>query len=359
MTTGAASPSPSTAPGAHTDAGLLGRVPLLRDLRPALLATLAAAADARRVGRGEPLCTAGAPSPGLVVIRSGRVLRAGLELGPGDWFDQVEAFDLRMAGETAVALDDVECLVLPARAVHDAVRADPELGVALLRETTRQLIAPGEEDLEQLMQYAADLRESFRESERRQAALRQSVLGTVRALVALAESKDPAAAGHAGRAARTARALARALGDDDEQVGHAALGGLLHDVGMIAVDAAAAAGTDAGAQARVQAHPEVGARIIENVDFLRPVVPYVLGHHERYDGRGYPRGLAGRQIPREGRLMAAVELCETLRPRLMQPGVDGRGRLIGELRRQAGRQLDREMVVALCRVLEAEEHAGG
>jgi hypothetical protein len=67
----------------------------------------------------------------------------------------------------------------------------------------------------------------------------------------------------------------------------------------------------------------------------------------------------GRQIPREGRLMAAVEPCESLRPRIAQPGVDGRGRPIGELRRQAGRQLDREMVVALCRVLEAEEHAGG
>jgi HD-GYP domain-containing protein (c-di-GMP phosphodiesterase class II) len=338
------------------DAALLGRVPLLRDLRPPQLAMLAAAADVRRVERGRPVVTAGAPAPGLVVIRSGRALRAGLELGPGDWFDQIDAFDLRMASESAVALDDVECLVLPARAVHEAVRAEPELGIALLREAARQLVSPGEEDLEQLMQYAADLRESFRESERRQAALRRSIMGTVRALVALAESKDPASAGHAGRAARTARALARALGDDDEQVGHAALGGLLHDVGMIAVDASAV-GAEGNAQA--QAHPELGARIIENIEFLRPVVPYVLCHHERYDGRGYPRGLAGRQIPREGRLMAAVELCEGLRPRCMQPGIDGRGRLIGELRLQAGRQLDREMVAALCRVLEAEEHAGG
>jgi CRP-like cAMP-binding protein len=339
------------------DAALLGQVPLLRDLRPTQLAMLAAVADVRRVERGRPVVTAGAPAAGLVVIRSGRALRAGLELGPGDWFDQVEAFDLRMASETAVALDDVECLVLSARAVHEAVRGEPELGIALLRGTTRQLVSPGDEDVEQLMQYAADLRESFRESERRQAALRQSIMGTVRALVALAESKDPSAAGHAGRAARTARALARALGDDDEQVGHAALGGLLHDVGMIACEAS---GAGAEADARRQAHPEVGARIIENIEFLRPVVPYVLRHHERYDGRGYPGGLAGRQIPREGRLMAAVELCESLRPRFMQqPGIDGRGRLIGELRQQAGRQLDREMVVALSRVLEAEEHAGG
>jgi HD-GYP domain-containing protein (c-di-GMP phosphodiesterase class II) len=344
------------------DAALLGRVPLLRDLRPSQLVALAAAADVRRIERGRPLCTAGSPSPGLIAIRAGRVLRGGLELGPGDWFDELEAFDLRMATETAVALDDVECLVLPTRAVHEAVRADPDLGIALLRETTRHLVPPGEEDAEQLMRYASDLRESFREGERRQAALRQSIMGTVRALVALAESKDPSSAGHAARAARTARALARALGDDDERVGHAALGGLLHDVGMIAVDAAALTRERALSpheQAQIQAHPELGARIMENIEFLRPVIPYVLFHHERYDGRGYPRGLTGREIPREGRLLAAVEVCESLRPSFMQHGVDGRGRLIGELRNQAGRQLDREMVVALCRVLEAEERAPG
>ena len=344
------------------DLALLARAPLLRDLRPEQLAALAAAADVRRIEREKPLTTAGSPAPGLIVIRSGRVRRAGVELGPGSCFDELAALDLRIASETAVALDDVEYLVLPTRAVLAAVRADPELGVALLRETTRHLVPPGEGDVDQLTRYALDLAETFREGERRQAALRQSIMGIVRALVALAESKDPSSAGHAGRTARTARALARTLGDSEEQVGHAALGGLLHDVGMIAVDAgvlAKSGALTADEQAKIQAHPELGARIIEHVEFLRPVVPFVLYHHERHDGSGYPRGMGGREIPRAGRLMGAVEVCENLRPKFARDGVSGHRRLMAELRLQGGRQLDREIVVALCDVLEAEEHAAG
>ena len=316
---------------------------LFQSLRRAQLATLAAGASTRRAEAGQPLCTAGRPSPGLIVLLSGRAGGGGLDLAAGQWLGEWEALDVRMAEQTVTALEPVDYLTLPARAVHDAVRADPELGVALLREVSRQRAARSDQDAPQMLRYATDLRESFREGERRQEALRRPVMGAVRALVTLAEAKHPWSRGHAARAARTARELARALGWDEDAVGHAALGGLLHDVGYVVVDMAAAEqdGQRAEvAQMQMQSHPEVGARIIDHIDFLRPVVPFVRGHHERFDGRGYPAGLTGHRIPIEGRLMAAVELCETRRASHANPAGLDRRALAREVRNEAGIRLD-------------------
>jgi putative nucleotidyltransferase with HDIG domain len=338
-------------------ADLLRKVPLFQALRPPQLAALAGAALSRRVEQGEDLAVEGRPSPGLVIVRSGRVTRGSQELAAGAWFGEADALDVRMADVTATAAEPAECLVLPARALHDVVRADPELAVALLREASRWGVVPAEaeEDTTQLMRYAADLRDAFRASERREEKLRSSVLAAVRSLVALSEAKHGWTRGHAARSARTARELARALGRPDDEVGHSALGGLLHDIGYIAVDSAIFAQArqlTPADQAQIQAHPEVGARLIEHLDFLQPVVPYVLHHHERIDGRGYPRGLGGRSIPLQGRLMAAVEALESLRSLPQGPPLN-RPALIRELRGQIDVQLDRKITITLCDLLNS------
>jgi HD-GYP domain-containing protein (c-di-GMP phosphodiesterase class II) len=331
---------------------LLQRVPLLQGLRPPHLAALAAGATIRHADVGQPLCTEGRPSPGLIVVQGGRAAGGGFDLSSGDWLGEWDALEVRMAERTVSALDAVDYLALSARALHDAVRADPELGVALLRELSRRHAAqPDTDGSEQMIRYATDLRESFRESERRQAALRNSVMGAVRALVTLAEAKHPWSRGHAARAARTARKLAREFGWSDDAIGHAAVGGLLHDVGYVVVDVSAIERNGSASEAeraQVHAHPEVGARIIGNIDFLDPVVPFVLCHHERFDGRGYPRGLTGHGIPVEGRLMAAVELLETYRA--THPRID-RGVLGRMVRDEAGTQLDPEMAMPLAHLV--------
>lgn len=343
--------------GSLETAGLLARVPLLQGLRTGHLAALAAAATVRRAASGEPLAQAGRPAPGLVVLVSGRAAGASGSLAAGDSFGELAALDVRMADDTVVATEPVEYVVLPARAVHDAVRHDPELGIALLREASRHTPAAttGEEMSEQLLRYAADVRESFREGERRQEALRRSVFGAIRGLVDLAEAKHPFTRGHAGRAAHAARALAQRLGMSEDDVGHAALGGLLHDVGYIVIDAAllrADAPLDKAALRQLQTHPTIGARIIEHIDFLRPVVPFVLHHHERCDGRGYPHGLAGKAIPLAGRLMAAVELYETLLSR-QGDAPDGPLVVARALRAESGQQLDRDVAYALAEMVES------
>jgi len=345
-------------------AELLARVPLLQALRSAHLGALAAAAMPKQVAAGEPIVHAGRPAPGLVVLRRGRASGAGgLEFGPGDCLEEMAALGPRMAQDTVVAVEPTEYLVLPAREVHDAIRRDPELGIALLKDVATR--APtGDDDLsEQLLRYAADVRDSFRESERRQEALRRSVLGAVRGLVHLAETKHPWSRGHASRAAHLARALATKLGWPEDDVNNAALGGLLHDVGYVVVESAVLrkeGPLDETEQRQVRSHPTIGARIIEHIDFLKPVVPFVLCHHERYDGHGYPQGLAGKAIPREGRLMAAVELYETLCMSQLGPAAELDPRQIGRLlRAEIGTRLDRDIAGALAAMVESGWARGG
>jgi putative nucleotidyltransferase with HDIG domain len=343
-------------PTAPDAIGSLGRATLFQGLRGSHLAIVAAAATIRQVPAGESILQAGRPAPGLIVLRRGRASRGGAAIEPGDCLEELAALDARMAEETVVATEPVECLVLSARALHDAIRQHPDLGVALLRDVSRFVSLGGEELSEQLMRYATDVRESFREGERRQESLRQSVLGSIRGLVDLAEAKHPRSQGHATRAAHVARALAVQLGLPQDDVNNAALGGLLHDIGFVVVESAVLhkpGPLSADEQDQVRSHPVVGARIIEHIDFLRAVVPYVLHHHERSDGRGYPSGLAGKAIPMAGRLMAAVEVCETLR--VARPGQDppDRAALAAALRARRGLELDRDVAQGLADLVES------
>lgn len=345
-------------------AALLARVPLFQNLRATHLTRLAAAATTRQVAAGEPIVQAGRPAPGLVVLRSGRATSGGGDLGAGDHAEEMAALDARTAEDSVVAIEPVECLVLPARAVHDAIREDPELGIALLRDASRYVSTSAGDDVsEQLLRYATDVRESFREGERRQEALRQSVLGAVRGLVDLAEAKHAWSRGHASRAARAARALAIKLGWSEDEIGHAALGGLLHDVGYVVVESSVLrkeGPLSEAEQRQIQLHPTIGARIIEHIDFLKPVVPFVLHHHERYDGHGYPNGMAGKAIPIGGRLMAAVELYETICMSQVGPPAAINPRLIARLlRAEIGTQLDREIANTLAEMVESGWTPGG
>ena len=94
--------APTTQEGA---AEALQRVPLFRGLRPAHLEALAAGASARHAEPGQPLCTVGRPSPGLIVLRGGRAAGGGLELAPGQWLGEWEALDVRMAEQTVTAVE--------------------------------------------------------------------------------------------------------------------------------------------------------------------------------------------------------------------------------------------------------------
>ena len=160
------------------------------------------------------------------------------------------------------------------------------------------------------------------------------------------EARDPYLRGHSARVTSIAESLARRLGWRAERIDALRLGGSLHDVGKIAVNESVLCKpgplTDEEL-AEIRTHPVAGARLIEGVDDLRPALPYVLHHHERWDGAGYPHGLAGEEIPIEARLLGVADAFDAMTSvRSYRPALSVE-QALAELQRCAGSQFDPEL----------------
>jgi len=141
------------------------------------------------------------------------------------------------------------------------------------------------------------------------------LVSVVRTLVSAIESKDNYTCGHSERVARYGRCLAQEVGYDQEACERLYLTGLLHDVGKIGVSDAVLKKEGALTTeefAEIQKHPELGWAILRDLDHLDYVLPGVLHHHERVDGKGYPDQLGGEEIPRDGQLLAVVDAFDAM-----------------------------------------------
>lgn len=143
-----------------------------------------------------------------------------------------------------------------------------------------------------------------------------------------------------------AESLALTLGWRGERIEALRIGGSLHDVGKIAVNASVlrkAGPLTAAEFEQIQWHPVAGAQLIEGVADFGPALPYVLHHHERWDGAGYPDGLVGVQIPLEARLLGVADAFDAMTSaRPYRPALTVEAAL-GELQRCAGTQFDPEL----------------
>ena len=159
-----------------------------------------------------------------------------------------------------------------------------------------------------------------RENRRLIAALEQGYLDTIRSLAAAVDAKDPYTRGHAQRVAALSVEIGRELGLEREALKALEYGGILHDIGKIGIpDAILAkrAPLTAAEMDLVRAHPVVGAEIVSGVEFLKDAVPAIRHHHERWDGGGYPSGLAGDAIPLVARILNIADTwdaCTSRRP---------------------------------------------
>ena len=166
--------------------------------------------------------------------------------------------------------------------------------------------------------------------------------------------RDVATARHSETVGRYAERIADELGLPADQVERVRVAGVLHDIGKLGISDAVLlkpGGLELSEWEEIRRHPEMGARILEHAN-LRDVATWVLAHHERIDGGGYPRGLSGESIPLEGRILAVADAYEAMtadRPyRRALPEAEARA----ELERGAGTQFDADVVAAFLRVLD-------
>lgn len=175
----------------------------------------------------------------------------------------------------------------------------------------------------------------------------------IEALARMGAIADVREAEHAQRVSALAVAIARELDLDESRQRVLRRAGLLHDIGMIDVPAEILArprALDVTELALVHRHPEVGAALLEGIDFGGLVAETVLQHHERMDGSGYPKGLSGEAILLEARILAVadtiVAMCAA-RPHRPALGIDA---ALDEINRNAGRLYDPHVVAACTRL---------
>ena len=168
-------------------------------------------------------------------------------------------------------------------------------------------------------------------------------LATIEALALAIDAKDQTSQSHIRRVQLYAAALARALGMSSNDIQGVKTAALLHDIGKLAVPEHILSKpgplTPEEFQ-KIRAHPKVGADIISAVPFPYPVAPLILSHHERWDGKGYPAGLKGEEIPLGARILSVVDYFDALmaeRPYHKAMSFDA---AIGLLQQEAGKGLD-------------------
>jgi response regulator RpfG family c-di-GMP phosphodiesterase len=190
--------------------------------------------------------------------------------------------------------------------------------------------------------------------------LQRAHFESMKALAQAIEAKDRYTRGHCDRMVDYALAIADRLGLSPEEKKHLGYAAALHDIGKIGVHEAIlnkSGKLTEDEYTAMKAHPVMGAEIVRGVEFLGPVVPMIYHHQERWDGKGYPDGLQGKEIPIGARIVAVLDTFDAMtsdRPyrRALPPEV-----AFAELRSCAGTQFDPDVVESLIYVFkELEEN---
>jgi putative nucleotidyltransferase with HDIG domain len=240
--------------------------------------------------------------------------------------------------------------------VHDGTR------YGVLGVTSTGGLATREEELDLIEEVAKDIAFALHdihleeEKERSAHALRGILQGTIQAVAETAASRDPYIAEHQRRVTRLSLAIGRELGLDDERLEALHTAALLHDIGKVAVPAeilSKPSRLTSAEAALMQAHPRRAYDILKYIEFPWPIAEFVLQHHERLDGSGYPKGLAGDRIHLESRILAVADTVEAMsshRPYRASLGIDA---ALAEINENSPRLYDAR-VVSACSGLFAE-----
>jgi HD-GYP domain-containing protein (c-di-GMP phosphodiesterase class II) len=191
---------------------------------------------------------------------------------------------------------------------------------------------------------------------------RELFISSIRAFAAAIDAKDPYTRGHSERVAELSRGIARHLGQGEEFVQRLWIGALLHDVGKIGIeDRVLRKGGVLTAEEfeQMKRHPGVGAEIVGPIVELREMLPAIKWHHENWNGRGYPDGLRGEEIPLMARIVAVADCFDAITTdRPYQKGYEARyaTEVITKL---AGSRFDAKVVTAFLRAFEVGDLAVG
>ena len=190
--------------------------------------------------------------------------------------------------------------------------------------------------------------------------LEEANVSIIGALVGALEAKDPYTEGHSAATMLHAVALARKMGLSDEDVAAVQIAALFHDIGKIGIPEhilKKAGPLDDQEWVQMKDHTTIGAALLEHVPSLERVRHIVIAHHERYDGKGYPLGVAGKELPLAAQVISVADSYHAMTSTRPYRRAMSRVEAIAELRRNSWTQFNGDAVEAFIEMLEEERPA--
>ncbi len=180
--------------------------------------------------------------------------------------------------------------------------------------------------------------------------LKELFIGSLKALTSSIDAKDKYTRGHSERVAFVSRWIAERLSEqeqlDEEQIHMVYLAGLLHDIGKIGVEEAVLRKKGKLTEQefnRIKQHPSIGAGILHEIKQMRDIVPGVMSHHERVDGKGYPEGLIGEQIPLTGKIVGLADSFDAMTSKRTYRDAMTVEQALAEIEKELGTQFDEKV----------------
>ena len=185
--------------------------------------------------------------------------------------------------------------------------------------------------------------------------LEKAYLDTIGILRYTVEAKDPYTRGHSDRVSEYSVLIGTKMGLDEDTLHLLKIGGLFHDIGKIGIpDSILLKETklDDEEYSQIKNHPAIGAHILGDAEIFKDIIPIVLHHHERFDGKGYPKGLKGEQIPLAARIAAVADTFDAMTSKRTYRDALPLETVIAEIEKCSGTQFDPKIASVFLDILK-------
>lgn len=216
-------------------------------------------------------------------------------------------------------------------------------------------------EFERLKKYLnREVEKRTQESTKRQQQVERMSRQIVEALTKTVDAKDKYTNGHSERVALYSREIARRIGMSEEEQENIYIAGLLHDIGKIGIPGSIINKPNRLTDeeyAIIKTHPTIGAEILEGITELPGIAIGANYHHERYDGRGYPDGLSGKDIPEYGRIIGVADAYDAMTSRRSYRDPQNMAYVLGEIEKGKGTQFDPEFAEIMIQIIKENGYA--
>ena len=208
----------------------------------------------------------------------------------------------------------------------------------------------------------SDRKQAERELLKSYETVQENLMGTVNALAAAVEKRDPYTAGHQRRVAQLAAAIARELSLPEDRITGVLMAGLIHDIGKIFIPAeilSKPSKLNEIEMMMIRTHSQAGYDVLSTVDFPWPVAEMVLQHHERMNGSGYPRGLSGEEILQDVPILSVADAADAMASRRPYRAAHSTEATLEEVTQSRGALYDHDAVDAVLKLVAQDGYKLG